>query len=89
MDTKERAVQAALGTLRVFEICGYKDTFVPFRERYSFERWIKAPTAAIALITALQEDPMLADFTLSVIERVQEDADDWEELGPFSIGYYK
>jgi len=89
MDAKERAVQNALGTLRIFEIRGHKNTSVPFRERYSFERWIKAPTAAIALIIALQEDSILAEFTLSVVERVQLDADQWAVVGPFSIGYYR
>ena len=88
MNIKEHAVQDALGTLRIFEIMGYKDTSTPFNERYSFERWVKVPTAAIALIFALQEDPTLADFTLKATERVQEDADDWEDLGPFGAGYY-
>ena len=88
MDAKEYGVQKALGTLRIFEIRGHKNTSVQFRERYSFERWIKAPTAAIALIFALQEDPTLVEFTLSVVERSQEDADDWEEFGPFTLKYY-
>lgn len=88
MNAKEYAVQNVLGTLRIFEISGHKNTSVPFRERYSPERWIKAPNAATALIFALQEDPTLADFTLSVMERIQEDADDWEDIGPFTIQYY-
>lgn len=88
MDVKEHAVQNALGTLRIFEIRGYKNTSVQFRKRYSFERWIKAPTAAAALIFALQEDPTLAEFTLSVVEQAQEDADNWGNFGPFTLKYY-
>lgn len=89
MNTKEYAVQNALGTLRIFEIWGEKNTDAPFFERYPFERWVKAPTAATALILALQEDPTLVDFTLTTMERTQEEADDWIALGPFTIKYYK
>ncbi len=88
---QERTIQDALGTLKIYEIRGFNTQTTSLRpsEKYISERWVKASSAAEAIILALLQDPNLAnEFAIHVMERTQEDANNWLEEGPFPLNYY-
>lgn len=80
MDIEERKVQEAIGTLKIFEIIGARTFDNHLIPTYTPERWIKAASPADALIFALINDPALANYTITVVERSLQDADNWEEI---------